>query len=308
MVLFEIRGFGHSGGDRGTTPSKQQSLLDLRLIVRHIKLNNLPLPIVLGGSLMSGFLLNYASWKEREPFDGLILLAPFLGLSSRRTWNATGFQRLNQLTQVKRDFGAVLYSELGSGLAKSPQDFEIQLDLSEDIYEKNPLFVNRLSAMLMSAMDASDIEAECGALTVPLGVWISEDDELFLPQEVMATFSKAKNAELKIVPKAGPHFKFLLWCPNYIAPWILQLPSVVSQSPAGLMPMSRRRVSWDSSALDALRAQSTSDESIFEYLAALEAHSLLAQPKSFLEAYSEQAILTFQRFDADVDSCVGTVG
>ena len=63
--LFDIRGHGQSGGERGHTPYIHQVWDDISSAIIFLKQNYGDIPLYLGGhSSGAGLILNYAAWAK----------------------------------------------------------------------------------------------------------------------------------------------------------------------------------------------------------------------------------------------------
>jgi acylglycerol lipase len=81
--VMDIRGHGNSQGPRGDAPSLEAVWDDVSTALHYARKNFANLPIYLAGhSSGAGLILNYAIWPKHIDFDGLILLAPYLGIKS----------------------------------------------------------------------------------------------------------------------------------------------------------------------------------------------------------------------------------
>jgi acylglycerol lipase len=221
-VIYEMRGYGHSGGARGTTPSHEQSLNDIKRIVRHFRLNYPGLPIfLLGASRVAALVLNYDGYKDKEPVEGYLFFNPNFGYNVKHTWDQEKAEKMHELMNVKVYRTNLFWTCLSEGWLKK-DTIGIRINLDDEVYEKNPLFVNEFSTNLVFVLSAPNPKKQLAELNVPFGIWITKDDSLMKSDKVIQLAEKARPdlAELVIVDESAFHWEHFCWSARYLGPWV----------------------------------------------------------------------------------------
>ena len=223
-VIFDMRGYGHSGGARGTTPSLEYSLDDIKRVVRHFRLNYAGLPIfLLGASRIAGLILNYSSYKEREPIEGYMFFNPNFGWNAKETWDDEKFEKMRDMMNVNI-FRTNLFLTCFSDGRLKKDTVGLRINIDDEIYTKNPLYVNELSSNLIYVLGASNPRKQLTELAVPFGLWITEEDTMMRPNKVLQLAAKARPDLMcvAIVKEVPSHWDHFCWSSKYIGPWVLE--------------------------------------------------------------------------------------
>lgn len=180
---FDHRGHGRSGGSRGHSPSYQQSLEDLDLIVQESQSSGLP-HFLFGHSLGGGMVLRYAldnKEKTKKRIDGVIASAPFIDAAQ-------------PLPAVKKFFGqlfapilswVVVDNELDlNGLAKDPEVVSR--------YKADPFVHSKISLGLASGAIENGVSLlrEASKFGTPLLLYHGDADRLTSYKASEQFFSK----------------------------------------------------------------------------------------------------------------------
>jgi acylglycerol lipase len=223
-IIFDMRGYGHSGGARGTTPSLDYSLDDIKRIVRHFRLNYPGLPIfLLGASRVAGLILNYSSYKEKEPVEGYLFFNPNFGWSVKETWDAEKVEKMREMMNVNIFHTNLFLTCFTDGRFKK-DTVGIRINIDDEIYTKNPLYVNEFSSNLMYVLGAPNPRKQLAELTVPFGLWITEEDTMMRPNKVVQLAAKARPDLMcvAIVKEVPSHWDHFCWSSKYLGPWVLE--------------------------------------------------------------------------------------
>ena len=229
VYIFEIRGFGYSGGKRGGADSQEQIYGDIRTFVRFIKMNNL-VPVFLGGHYrQGGLLLNYGSWPHRETVDGYVFVSPFMGAGVEKPSSVISQNLLSE----SLDHSAQQYqSEVSYSALTSIADVlfgreqEYHLFLTEIERELNPMIVDQISATVMKAYTPSSPKKQFELLDRPFGFWVGEKEELLVPERLIKYPQKAKILNSVNMLPGLTHMGVFNDCHLHIGNWIMNLETV----------------------------------------------------------------------------------
>ncbi len=173
--IVDIRGHGNSGGERGDAPSIEAVWNDVSCMVQRVRQDLPHLPIYLAGhSSGAGLLLNYAAWVEREPVDGLILLAPYLGPQSGVL--KTHVKPEQEFAKSVRTWVYIVGGMSGGYLCGNTAAvyFNYPFDLLKD-----DAIVRYYTYNMSMATTPYESNKVLSALTLPTTVLIASDDEQF---------------------------------------------------------------------------------------------------------------------------------
>ena len=178
VFLMDLRGHGVSEGPRGDTPSVEQVWQDVKTVLAYIRERNPDVRLVLGGhSSGAGLLLNYLSWADRSPVDGVVFLAPYLGYKSKTDREGVDdpFSRIDVDVFIKNSMSG------GRTHGNTPAVF---FNYAEDVLERDPLLISSITCNMSQAMTPHDPRQQMKELDQPFGLFIGEDDEVFDPDKV----------------------------------------------------------------------------------------------------------------------------
>lgn len=97
VAAMDLRGHGKSGGPRGEVPVLDQLLIDVDAVIRLIRSEHAPTRLYLLGESMGGLVaINYAA-RRPTAVDGLILVAPAVGVACPQLLKADNIRILPAL-------------------------------------------------------------------------------------------------------------------------------------------------------------------------------------------------------------------
>jgi pimeloyl-ACP methyl ester carboxylesterase len=215
----DLRGHGASGGDRGDAPSAEQLWRDFRTLIDFAAAEHPELPVFAGGhSSGAGLTLNYASWPERTPVSGYVFLSPQLGHRSETARPAEptrqGFVEVSVLPFVVN--GVTGGWLMGHSRA-------VVFHYPPAALESDPGLVTWNTVNLANGITPQAPGDQFAALDRPFGLWIGANDEIFLPERVVA-FGELANgvsdaSTAAIVPDQN-HLGILVRAAEQIGPWL----------------------------------------------------------------------------------------
>jgi alpha-beta hydrolase superfamily lysophospholipase len=213
----DIRGHGASGGPRGDTPNPQQVWADIATLARRVREDYPTLPLFLGGhSSGAGLMLNYISRPDAESAVGYVFLSPHLGLYAH-----------TERPVLAHPFAVVdgpAFAAYGmSGGREHGHDYAVRFNYSDQMLAGDPGLVGSITVGMSVALMPSSPAEQFRGLKHPFGLWVGAEDELFLPDKVLAfadlaTSVRAKS-EAAVVPSAR-HLSILVDAHRLIGPWI----------------------------------------------------------------------------------------
>jgi alpha-beta hydrolase superfamily lysophospholipase len=213
----DIRGHGASGGPRGDTPNPKQVWSDITAFIKQLRAEYPQLPLFVGGhSSGAGLMLNYASQPDREPVDGYVFLSPQLGPQA-------GADRPQLEAPFVKVDGAAFAAYAMSGGAQHGHDYAVHFNYPAELLAADPGFVAAITVGMSAALIPSAPDKQFAALDRPFGLWIGEEDELFVPEKVLAFADLATRVRTESEAKSIPHEKhlsILLHAHETIGPWI----------------------------------------------------------------------------------------
>lgn len=213
----DIRGHGASGGPRGDAPSPKQVWADITTFIKHIHTEFPQLPLFLGGhSSGAGLTLNYTGQPDHASVDGYVFLSPHLGGRSQA-------ERPSLAAPFARVDGPAFVANALSGGATHGHDYAVRFNYSAEMLASDPGLVGSITVNMSNALMSSAPYEQFAALDRPFGLWIGADDELFLPDKVLAFAELATSvrarSEASLIPGAK-HLSVLVRAHETIGPWI----------------------------------------------------------------------------------------
>jgi alpha-beta hydrolase superfamily lysophospholipase len=179
VYLLDLRGHGNSGGHRGDAPSANQVLKDLDLFIETIQKQTGDVPLYAGGhSSGGGLILNYLTNFNDTGIRGYIFLSPHLGYKS-------GTERKNvkhPFTKVKTGLFVINGMTQGKKHGNTPAVF---FNYPEEILSETPLLVSSLTVNMALAVTPENPQAQFKNIGKPFGLFVGENDELFIPEKVV---------------------------------------------------------------------------------------------------------------------------
>jgi acylglycerol lipase len=220
VYMPDLRGHGASGGPRGDAPSPAQMWDDVDRFLELIRSELPRVPLFLGGhSSGAGLALNYAGRSGSEPVSGYVFLSPQLGPQSR-TW------RPEPSAPFVRVEGASFAAYAESGGAKHGHDYAVRFNYPGDLLAADPGLVSAITVTTSVALTPAAPGPQFASLDRPFGLWIGSEDELFLPDKVLAfgdlAASVRADSDMGVMPGAN-HLSVLLRAHETIGPWILRM-------------------------------------------------------------------------------------
>lgn len=217
VYIPDIRGHGASQGPRGDAPDPFQIMFDVNVMIQQIRSEHPDLPIFLGGhSAGGGMVLNYASWPERENVNGYIFLAPQLGPLSQTARPGL------KASFIKIDDAAFVAFMVSNGKLRG-NHYAVKFKYPREVIDNVPNLVDAITVNMAVALTPIALKEQFKALDRPFGIWIGSNDELLVPEKVLAFANLAKSAGAgcqKGVIQGEKHLSILLNAHKTIGPWI----------------------------------------------------------------------------------------
>ena len=220
MIVYtpDIRGHGASGGARGDTPNPKQVWTDISTFIEHIRGEFPQLPLFVGGhSSGAGLVLNYVSQADHEPADGVVFLSPQLGSQAKvdRPDLAAPFAKVD---------GSAFAAYAMSGGREHGHDYAVQFNYPAQVLKADPGLVAAITVGMSVALIPSAPAEQFAALDRPFGLWIGEEDELFVPARVLSFGELAarvrSDSAVGVIPGAK-HLSVLVNAHETVGPWIM---------------------------------------------------------------------------------------
>ena len=180
VYMPDIRGHGASGGPRGDAPGPRQVWDDITTFIKHVRAVHPQLPLFLGGhSSGAALALNYASQADHEPVAGYVFLSPQLGSRAHidRPALAAPFATVD---------GSAFAAHAMSGGATHGHDYAVKFNYPAEALAADPGLVAAITVNMSNALMPAAPDRQFAALDRPFGLWIGAEDELFLPDKVLA--------------------------------------------------------------------------------------------------------------------------
>lgn len=216
----DIRGHGASGGPRGDAPSPEQVWRDITTVIQHIRAEFPHLPLFLGGhSSGAALALNYASQPNHEPVNGYILLSPQLGSRAQidRPSLAAPFATVDIASFI---------AYATSGGTTHGHEYAVKFNYPAALLASDPGLVAAITVTMSNALMPAAPQAQFAALDQPFGLWIGSDDELFLPDKVLAFGDCAQpmpaGSQAASIPQAK-HLSVLVRAHETIGAWMVEV-------------------------------------------------------------------------------------
>ena len=206
----DIRGHGASEGTRGDTPSTQRILQDINETIAFIKETYPHIPLFLGGhSSGAGLVLNHSTSIKQDNIDGYIFLAPQLGFRAKTDHQNNPFVQVNILPFI--------INSITNGLLCG-HNAAVQFNYPAKVLEKGMLPFNTVN--MANALTASSPYKQLRQLSLPLGVWVGEHDEVLDAKKVESFIQQAcPHASIETIAKEK-HLSIILAAGNLIGAWI----------------------------------------------------------------------------------------
>jgi acylglycerol lipase len=220
VYMPDIRGHGASGGPRGDAPSPRQVWEDITTFIKHIRAEYPEVPLFLGGhSSGAALALNYASQADHEPVAGYVFLSPQLGSRAHvdRPALAAPFATVD---------GSAFAANAMSGGATHGHDYAVKFNYPAAALAADPGLVAAITVNMSNALIPAAPDQQFAALDRPFGLWIGAEDELFLPDKVLAFADLAASVRAASVASLIPdakHLSILVRAHETIGPWLIRL-------------------------------------------------------------------------------------
>ena len=214
--IFDVRGHGNSQGPRGDTPSIERVLLDVAQAVEFVKKENKNSKLYLTGhSSGASLIINYVANTEQRTEDGYIFLAPYLGAKADVAKKSTA--PYESFIKNVRVSAYVLGAFFPTFVAHWKALF---FNYSAKLLVADPLIVPSYTYAMASATSPYDIDGLLQKIDKPVGFFIGENDEQFVPEKVIAYADLISTpVKTKIVEDAA-HLSILVKAPQLIADYL----------------------------------------------------------------------------------------
>jgi len=219
--LFDMRGHGRSGGLRGHVTDPADIWHDVRTAMEYVQAGSPQLPIFLGGhSGGASMLLNYQLWQNKKDPQGYFFIAPAFGPQA-------GVNRTRITKNIKRrpfveiNHWVLLMHYLTGGYIAG--DWCAATFNYPDHLVANRGFITSYTANMVSALAPRDAVRSLQQISVPLHIYIADQDELFDPVKTdcfLETIVQGnKNITTMHLPDA--HHLTILGCVHdFIGVWV----------------------------------------------------------------------------------------
>ena len=171
----DIRGHGYPEGPRGDAPSKELVWQDITVLLNHVRSLYPSTPVFLGGhSAGAGLVLNYSSWKDSQPVNGYVFIAPYLGFRSKTEHTNNNTSRY-QFSTVKNSKFIVNAISLGMLFNHSKA---VEFHFPTSILKSYPKIVTYNTVIMSNSVTPHSPHSQFQKLN-RFGLWIGEKDEIF---------------------------------------------------------------------------------------------------------------------------------
>jgi pimeloyl-ACP methyl ester carboxylesterase len=179
VYLLDLRGHGNSEGPRGDAPFAGQVLKDLDLAIDIIQAQNPKVPLYLGGhSSGGGLVLNYLSTNNDTNIKGYFFISPHFGYKSKT-------ERKNiKYPFVKVKTGLFVINGMSQGKLYG-NNRAVFFNYPENILKETPLLITSITVNMSLAMTPNNPKEQFSTIRKPFGLFIGENDELFIPEKVL---------------------------------------------------------------------------------------------------------------------------
>jgi alpha-beta hydrolase superfamily lysophospholipase len=220
VYMPDIRGHGSSGGARGDAPSRTQVWEDITRFIKQIRADYPHLPLFLGGhSSGAGLALNYATQAEHEPVSGYVFLSPQLGAQAH-------VDRPSQSAPFAKVDSTAFAAYVMSGGTSHGHDYAVHFNYPADVLNADPGLVAAITINMSVALVPAAPNEQFAALDRPFGLWIGSEDELFIPERVLAFAELAgpvrADSRAGTIPGAK-HLSVLVNAHETIGQWMMAL-------------------------------------------------------------------------------------
>jgi pimeloyl-ACP methyl ester carboxylesterase len=179
VYLLDLRGHGNSEGPRGDAPSASQVLKDLDLAIDIIQEQNTREPLYLGGhSSGGGLILNYLSNYNDTNIKGYFFISPHFGYKSKTEHKNIKYP----FTKVKTGLFVINGMSQGRLYGNTQAVF---FNYPENIINGIPLLITSITVNMSLAMTPNNPREQFSSIGKPFGLFIGENDELFIPGRVL---------------------------------------------------------------------------------------------------------------------------
>ena len=217
VYLGDVRGHGNSEGPRGDAPSQEQVMRDVATLVDMVALQHPGVPLILGGhSSGAGMVLNFSSRPQNPSLLGYWLVAPFLGPDSGTIRQQVDPEK-SFVTKVK--VWAFLLNLVSGGYlcAHIPAVF---FNYPHWVKEIDPLIVDFNTCAMILARAPRDAKKAFAQLQKPCFMYVGEQDEMLLPERVVAyqeLMAKHQVSSVATVVPEADHLSIVLDCVDIFA-------------------------------------------------------------------------------------------
>lgn len=212
--MVDLRGHGHSHGERGDAPSIERVWQDVAEMVQFVKQKHPDKPLYLvGHSSGAGMIINYAAQAAHHKEDGYIFLAPFFGPKSNTDKkHEHPDQRFIKSVRPWIYVLAMMFPNSWFVHCKA-----LFFNYSNELLQQDPLILPYYTFAMSCATTPYDIEHLLPKLKKPTSIYIGAQDEQFIPEAVIAYKNLIPApAHVKIIPGAM-HISILVNAPTLIA-------------------------------------------------------------------------------------------
>lgn len=226
VYLMDVRGHGNSSGSRGDAPNPESVWDDIDRAITLVKEKHPQAKIFLAGhSAGAGLILNHATWqhnqdltyeKKKTNINGYLLLAPFLGMNAGVMRTITSHE--NRFIARVRSLILAAYALSGYRFfAHTPAVF---FNYPARVRERDQHILDYNTCAMACAVSLVNPRNTFALLKRPFALFIGEEDELFLPDNVIQYKHYAKQVYdqsiAAIIPKET-HISIIYDAPRLFA-------------------------------------------------------------------------------------------
>lgn len=220
--LFDIRGHGNSGGDRGDASSIKQVWDDITQAINLVKKYHPSIPLYLGGhSSGAGMVLNYSKYNQNPDVQGYIFIAPYLGRNSGAIKEHAD-SRTSFVKNVR--VWVFILNALTGGyfFAHTPAVF---FNFPKELLKSDPKVVTSYTATMMAATAPENPQELFAQIDKPFLLLAAQNDEQFLSDKLveyknLAPENISKKSQALIMPNTK-HLDILLNAADSVADFML---------------------------------------------------------------------------------------
>jgi alpha-beta hydrolase superfamily lysophospholipase len=193
VYAYDLRGHGHSTGDRGQVGSFREYLDDTGLFLDEVRRRQPGLPVFLLGHSFGGLIVTTFVADRPEGLAGVILSSPFLRLATDVPKSREVGVRLLAVVWPGRDIGNTLRAE---DLSHEPE--------VAHAYTTDPLVHHRAPARWAAeTLAAQEAAPACTRITLPLLVLLGDCDVVAHPGTTEEFFAAAASPDKTLVCYEG---------------------------------------------------------------------------------------------------------